>query len=451
MSKRLNITLIGAGSASFSLELIRDIIVAEGLAGSKMTLVDINEEKLRVAATLANRYRDEVKADLTFSASTDRKEGIEGADFVICAVKVGGYGPLEKERQIAEELGYYRGIGDRVSCYYGGIAAYHQLKFMMDLTRDMEAICPDAYLIQTANPVFEATNIVTRCTKIKAVGVCHGHVGYHEIASTLNLNLEHVGVLVAGFNHYVWLLRFMYKGEDAYPLIDQWIEKESEEYWSNGEYFEQMSPGAIGAYQLYGYFPIGDAVRCGTPWSYHSNFEAKKKWFGKNGGFDSEIGWSNYLNSKPKAFEKMQRLANDSDAVLMKELPLTASREQHIKIIDAIANDKETIFQLNIPNSGCIKGIPDDVLVEIPAVASGGGIRGCMIGNMPPRIMHNVLVPRWVRMENILEAYLTGDRRPLLLSLLDDPRTRSYEQARGLIDILFDQPWNEEAAKHYKW
>ncbi len=446
-----NITLIGAGSASFSISLILDVVLTEGLAGSRMTLVDINEERLNVAVTLANRYRDEVKADLTFSATTDRKKGLEGADFVICAVKVGGYGPLEKEREIAEAHGYYRGIGDRVSCYYGGIGAYYQLKFLMDLAGDMEAICPDAFLIQTANPVFEGTNLITRCTKVKAVGVCHGHLSSRVIPRTLGLDLEHVGVLVAGFNHVIWLLRFMYKGEDAYPLIDKWIEEESEEYWCDGEYDEQMTPGAIDAYRLYGRLPVGDAVRCGTPWWHHTDFEAKKKWYGKTGGFDSEIGWANYLGEKPKAFEKMKRFANDSSVVLTKELPLEASGEQHIRIIDAIANDKETILELNIPNNGCIKGIPDDVLVEVPVVVSGGGIQGVVVGDFPPRIMHNVMLPRMVRMENILEAFLTGDRRPLLLSLMDDGRTRSYEQAKGLIDLLLDQPWNEEAAKHYRW
>jgi len=347
-----NITLIGAGSASFSLSLIRDVIVTEGLAGSRMTLVDINEERLNVAVTLANRYRDEAKAALTFSATADRKEGLEGADFVICAVKIGGYGPLEKEREIAEASGYYRGIGDRVSCYYGGVGAYHQLRFLMDLAHDMEAICPDAYLIQTANPVFEATNIVTRCTKIKAVGVCHGHYGYRAIARTLGLDLEDVDVLVAGFNHYVWLLRFMYKGQDAYPLIDKWIEEESEEYWRDGEYAEEMAPGVIDSYRLYGCLPVGDAVRCATPWWHHT---------------------------------------------------------------------------------------------------TGGGFQGVMVGDFPARVMHNVMIPRWVRMENILEAFLTGDRRPLVLSLMDDGRTQSYEQAKGLIDLLLDQPWNEEAAKHYRW
>ena len=108
------------------------------------------------------------------------------------------------------------------------------------------------------------------------------------------------------------------------------------------------------------------------------------------------------------------------------------------------------ILQLNIPNNGAIEGIPDDVLVEIPAVVNGRGIHGVQVGKMPPLVMNNVLMPRMARMENILDAYLTGDRRPLLLSLMDDPRTTSYDQAQGLLDALFAQPWNEEAAKHYQ-
>ena len=445
-----NIVLIGAGSTSFSLHLIRDILLTEGLAGSTMTLVDIDEGRLAVAEALANRYRDEAKADLTFKATPDSKQGLEGAEFVICAVKVGGYGPLEAERRIAEEHGYYRGIGDRVSCYYGGIGAYHQLKFLMDLARDMEAICPHAWLIQTANPVFEGTNLITRCTNIKAVGVCHGHLAYEHIVRALGLDLRDVEVQVAGFNHYVWLTQFRHKGEDAYPLIDEWIEKEAESLWSSDDYPEQMSPGAVDAYRLYGLFPIGDAVRAATPWWHHGSFEAKQKWYGNRGGFDSKIGWDNYLGEKPVANQRMAKLAASPDVSLLEELPLECSGEQHIRIIDAIANDKETTLQLNIPNNGSIKHIPDDVLVEIPAVVSGQGIRGEIIGEMPALVTHNVLIPRWVRMENILGAYLTGDRRPLLLSLMDDPRSQSFAQARELIDVVLDQPWNREAAKHYR-
>ena len=126
------------------------------------------------------------------------------------------------------------------------------------------------------------------------------------------------------------------------------------------------------------------------------------------------------------------------------------SGEQHIPIIDAIANDKEMTLQLNIPNRGSIVGIPDDVVVEIPAVVSGRGIQGVQIGELPKRLMSYVLIPRMRRMEHILQAFVERDRKSLLFMLMEDPRTTSFEQAEALVDELLAQPWNSDAATHYE-
>jgi alpha-galactosidase len=445
------VTLVGAGSASFAVELIRDVIATPGLRGSRMTLMDIDEDRLGVALRIAERYRDEAGAELTFAASSDLEGSLEGAEFVICAVKVGGYGPLEEERRIAEEHGYYRGIGDRVSCYYGGVGAFHQFKFLMELARAMERVCPQAWLIQTANPVFDGTNLITRQTRVKAVGVCHGHFAYRRVAETVGLDLEAVSAQVVGFNHYVWLTRFLHRGRDAYPLIDEWVERKSEDYWRDGEYPEQMSPGAVDAYRLYGLFPIGDAVRAATPWWHHTNPQAKRKWYGRDGGFDSEIGWSRYLQRKEEHRKTWSELAGRSDVRLLEKYPLERGSEQHVAIVDAVANDRETELQLNVPNRGCLPGVPDDVLVEIPVLVSGRGMQGVKVGALPPRVMNNVMLPRLLMMENMHTAFLNGDRKSLVLALAGDPRTRSFEQAKGLIDALLAQPWNAEAEAHYRW
>ena len=454
-----NIVLIGAGSASFSLALLKDLILTKSLWGSRVTLVDIDAERLAIAEGLARRYCDSFMADISFAATLDRKQGLEGADFVICAVKVGGYDPLEAERKIAEEQGYYRGIGDRVSCYYGGVGAYHQLKFLMDLAADMERICPDAWLIQTANPVFEGTNIVTRHTKVKAVGVCHGHFGYQVVAETLGLNVDDVRFQIVGFNHNTWLTHFRYKGQDAYPLIDRWIEEKSESVWSSGEYPEGMSPGAVDTYRMYGLFPIGDAVRCAGPWWHHTDQKTKERWYGRSGpffrkdapgGFDCEIQWNRYLQDKVVLHQELVQLAKQPTAALIEKHPLQSSGEQHISIVDAMVNDKETVLELNVPNDGCLDGVPDDVLVEIPVLVSGRGLQGVRVGRLPASVMNHSMLPRLIRLENILNAYMNRDRKTLVLMLMDDPRTRSFEQAKRLIDTLLAQPWNAGAAEHYR-
>jgi alpha-galactosidase len=458
MSRMANITIIGAGSAAFSLALITDICATKSLWGSTLTLMDISRERADTVASLAERYRKESGVALRIVSTTDRKKALEGAEFVVCTVKIGGYDPLEAERAIAGEHGYYRGIGDRVSCYYGGVGAYHQLAFFLDLARDMESICPGAYLIETSNPVFEGATLLSRHTKIKVVGVCHGHFGYKRLAEALGLAPDEISAQVAGVNHCVWLTDFSHKGRDAYPLIDEWIEKRAARFWESEEYrtaehpwmIEQVSPGAVDAYRLYGLFPIGDATRSATPWWHHGTMNEKRRWYGRDGGFDSEIGWPTYLAWCRQKIAAIEELAREEGTSVLERHPLVPTGEQHIPIVDAISNGKEMILELNIPNNGAISGIADDVVVEIPALVSSRGIQGVHVGALPPRLMNNVILPRVLRMENILDAFVSGDRGTLVLMLMDDPRTRSFDQAKKLIDTLLSQPWNEQAAAHYR-
>lgn len=452
------IVLLGAGSASFTTSITKDLILSESLGHCTFRLMDIDPGRLEEGRRAAESYNQEAKTEIRIETYTDRREALEGADFVICAVKIGGYGPLEAERKIAEEHGYYRGIGDRVSCYFGGVGAYWQLRFMESVARDMEAVCPDAWLVQTANPVFEGTNYITRYSKVKAVGVCHGHFAIYGVADILGLEREKVTADMVGFNHHIYLTDFRYEGKDAYPILDRWIEEKSEDYWKSEAYHtlgplkfapEDLSPGVIDAYKLYGLLPIGDAIRSASPWWHHTDFATKEKWYGRNGGFDSEICWAEYLGQKDTHHESI-RQALDSGAPISSVYPLESSGEQHIPFINAVVSDRYERFTLNVPNNGCVPGIPDDVLVEIPVLASGGGAQGLRMNPLPRRLMDNVMAPRIRTLDNLHEAYRNGDRSLLVLELMHDHRTRSFEQAKGLIDTLLKQPWNADADAHYR-
>lgn len=452
------IVLLGAGSTAFTLELVRDLVLTKALEDCTVRLVDIDESRLQDAAAVAELYRAETGAGIHIETYTDRQAALEGAAYVICAVKIGGYVPLEKERKIAEAHGYYRGIGDRVSCYYGGVGAYWQIRFVEEVVKDMQRLCPDALLIQTSNPVFEATGYVTKYLHANAVGVCHGHWGYQEIAEILGLDPEKVTAEVMGFNHCVYLTDFRYEGKDAYPLIDQWIEEKSEAYWSSPAYNtlnnfrkcpDALSPGAVDAYRQYGLMPVGDAVRSASPWWHHTDLAVKERWYGKNGGFDSEICWNAYLAQKDEQRGAIRDILQEGPSITEK-YPLRRSNEQHIQIIDAMESDRYTRLTLNIPNKGCIPGLDDDVLVEIPAIVSARGIQGIRMPAFPSRMMNNIILPRMCRAGNIMEAYRNGDRSLLILELMNDHRTHSYEQAKALIDDLLAQEWNRDAAAHYR-
>lgn len=459
MPVKHTIVLLGAGSTAFTISVLKDLILTDALRDCTLRLVDIDEGRLEEARETAESYNREAGTAIRVEAYLDRRDSFRGAHYVICAVKIGGYGPLESERKIAESHGYYRGIGDRVSCYFGGVGAYHQLKFLEDVARDMEELCPEAWLVQTANPVFDGTNYLTRYTPVKAVGVCHGHFQAYRVAEIMGLDLEKVTAEMVGFNHHIFLTDFRYQGEDAYPLLDRWIAEKSEAYWNSPAYLnnpskygfapEEMTPSAIAVYKQYGLLPIGDAVRSATPWWHHVDFAAKERWFGPNGGFDSEICWQKYIQERDDHHALLKKTLASGRPVT-EIFPLEASGEQHIPLIGAMVTDTYERLTLNIPNSGCVPGIPDDVMVEIPAIASARGIQGVKMDPLPRLLMDNIIAPRMRTMNNLHQAYREGDRSILVLELCHDARTKSHRQAKTLIDELLAQPWNKEADAHYR-
>jgi alpha-galactosidase len=447
MSKAIKLAIIGAGSAQFSLGLVRDLCLTGGLRGSVVMLMDLDAERLNLVHDLASRYAHETGADLRFEKTTCREDALREADFCINTALAGGHSHEEAERVLLEQHGYYRGLH--------APAFMRQFDLMLGVARDMERWCPDAWLIQSSNPVFEGCTLMTRESSIKVLGLCHGHYGYREIAAVLGLERERVTFEAIGFNHIIWLTHFRYRGEDAYPLIDRWITEDSAGYWKDWQPTfgqTQMSPAAIHMYQFYGLMPIGDASRAlwAEPWWYHLDFAAKQRWWGPLGGFDSAQGWSIYLRYLEHNLQAIRALAADPQRAVTSIFPPTMSDEQIVPIIDSLVNDHQGYYQVNVPNHGALQGLPNDVVVELPAVIDGKGIRPLAVGKLPERIMLGVMWPAWLAAERHLAAFLTGDRRFLLQTILSDQRTRTWEQAEAVLDMLCALPGNEALAQRFK-
>jgi alpha-galactosidase len=210
-----------------------------------------------------------------------------------------------------------------------------------------------------------------------------------------------------------------------------------------------MSPAAVDMYKRFGLFPIGDTARSGG-WKYHTDLKTKKKWYGPLGGFDSEVGWSRYQADLRRQLNRMCKIYDDASVSVTAEFPPMKSGEQHVPIVDAIVNGKESVFQVNVPNRGAVEGIPSDVVVEVPAIVSSRGVQRLRVERLPKRLMLHVIIPRMLRMEWALEAYKEGSRDLLAEWLLSDPRTKSSTQAEETIKEILTLPFNKEMAKHYK-
>ena len=439
----LKITIIGAGSATFSAGIVRDLCVTPGLHGSHIVFMDIDGHRLNMITRLAERLSADLKAGLTFSQTTDRAEALRGADFVINTAQVGGHNWTEAQRSLAEKHGYYRGVR---------LHDFGQSVFFLEVARDIERICPNAWLIQSANPVFEGCTLMARETNVKVLGLCHGHYGYHKIADVLGLDLVHVSAQMPGFNHWIWMTDFRYKGRDAYPLLDAWIENEAEVYWARDDFSfsdNQMSRAAIHQYQLYGLMPIGDTPRM-VGWWYHTDLATKQRWYGRLGGFDSELGWGQYLERIGQRVARVEQAALDESRPVSESFEPVQSKEQIVPIIDSLVNDVQRVFQVNIPNQGqIIKGFPEDLVIECQGVVNGAGIRGVTVPPFPPKLMAGAMIPRWHRAELQVEAIRTRDRQLLLHYLLQDQRSRSLQQAEALLDEWLTDPRNERTAAFF--
>ncbi|MEZ0345630.1 MAG: alpha-glucosidase/alpha-galactosidase [Infirmifilum sp.] len=453
---RVKIAVVGAGSVAWSSKLVHDLLHTPELYGSEVHLMDINEERLRLAKAFADRYADELGAEYKFTTTMDRREAVRDADFVVNAAMHGGHHYYEQMRAASEKHGYYRGVNstewNMVSDYHT-IWGYYQWRLALEIARDVEELAPDAWLIQIANPVFELTTLLSRETRLKVIGLCHGHLGYKEIATTLGLDPSRVEFEAIGFNHVIWLTRLRYDGEDAYPLIDRWIERDSEKYWERwrkeqvNPFDIQMSPAAVDMYRSYGLFPVGDTVRGGT-WKYHWNLETKQRWYGPTGGPDSEVGWRIYLTHGEAWLEELAE-AVKSGQPLAPMFPKGRTDESIVPLIRSIADDAPATYQVNVLNKGAIDGLPDNVAVEVPAEVGAGGVRRPQGLRLPGRILRLVLWPRMLRAEMAIEAFLEGGRQVLIDWLMLDPRTRSDKQAEAAWDEILRLPGNEEMAKHY--
>ena len=127
MSKGIKLGVIGAGSAVFSLGLVRDLCATESLYGSTITLMDIDEERLNNIHKLATRYVDELKVDLKFEKILSREAALKEADFVVNTALFGGHDDAEAQRDAGEKHGYYRGAPGR---------SYNQLRFMLSVAKE---------------------------------------------------------------------------------------------------------------------------------------------------------------------------------------------------------------------------------------------------------------------------------------------------------------------------
>jgi alpha-galactosidase len=446
----IKISIIGAGSAIFSLSLIKDICLCKNLHGSTITFMDISRERLDTAFALCSRYAEEIKIKLNLEKTMDRKTALKGSDFVINTALAAGHHKLAAGWNIAKKFGYRFGGSLHVMHDEAFWVNYYQLKLMEDVLKDVLRICPKAWYILVANPVMAGTTFLKRkYPQANVVGMCHGFSGVYQLAKTLGFKRDDISYEIPGVNHFVWLNKFGYKGKDAFSILDRWIEKHYKNRALSGKPFYGLGSKFIDLYKRFGVYPIGDTGSWGGgSWGYwyHGDKKTEQSW-----NEDPEGSYQRHLKHCEEFPKKMEAAAFDTSKKVSEVFGTQESGEPMIPLIEGLAYDTYQKVVVNIMNDGeFVAGVPNNFEVEVPAIISKKGIQGIKTKPLPTSIQAFILRDYVAPTEIELEAYSKGSREGLLKLILMDPWTKSEKQAKDLLKAILAMPFHEEMRKHYQ-
>jgi alpha-galactosidase len=446
----VKISIIGAGSAVFSLRLVTDLCLTPSLAGSTISFMDIDEGRLDAIHRLCQRYADEIGNTLILEKTTDRRESLKGADFVINTALAAGHDRLRAGWEVARKYGYRMGGSLHVMHDEAFWINFYQFKLFDSVMEDVLDLCPNAWYLMVDNPVLAGiTYLGRKYPQAKIVGLCHGFSAVYKIADLLGLDREHLTYEIPGVNHFVWLTHLYHRGQDVMPLLDQWIETDAPTYWETCKPSDYMGPVAVDLYKRFGVFPIGDTCNPGGgswPYWYHVDEGTEQRWH------ESPSGWyGDYFGWLARTVAQIKQVGDDSTEKVMATFPPKLSGEVMVPMIEALACDIPRVLVGNIPNSGdFVPGVPRNFAVEIPTLVSKRGIQGIKTEGLPEPLIAHILRDRVAPIEVELEAYTTGSKRLLEQLILMDPYTRSVDQARALLDEILALPYHDDMREHYR-
>ncbi len=432
---RTKLVLIGAGSTAFTPGLLADICGSPALRNAEVSLVDVDPWAVETMVGLAKRISDERGADLLVSGTTDRREALPGANFVTTTIAVGGARGWDTDVRVPEKYGVAQTVGDSVGP--GGVfRSLRHVPEIVAIARDMEDLCPDAWLFNYTNPLTPIVRGVQKATSIRCVGLCHGVLHTRQvIARDLGYDPHDVNVVFAGVNHLCWLLDVRHKGEDLYPqfraFLAEGLQRASGES-VNDPYdgFQTVSAMLTG---LYGLFPSPGDRHVAEFFPYFLKDDGGSLKYGTQSGLDMT---NRILSTKDTTREQLRAQADGLEPLDPHLLDSAREGERLTQIITAIVNDLQMPeLAVNVRNDGLIANLPDWAVVEVPGQISGFGVRGVSVGNLPEGIA-GILRQRIDQQELTVDAALSGRRDLAIQALLADPLMAqvSVEDAAAMFD-----------------
>ena len=382
----IKVVIIGAGSAIFAKNLLGDMILLSDIPLREIALVDIHPEKLHVMEQVIRKMVEQSHRQIEVTASTERKDVLPGADYVINAIGVGGPDIYKRDLEIADRYGVKQVVGDII----GPAGIFRMLRAypaMFDTLKDMEKLCPNAYYFNYTNPMAGLCLALNQVSDIKIFGFCHSVQGTAgQIADYLGVEHDRLQYWAAGINHMAWYLQLKVDGADAYPKFKAMTDtlekmhdvsgKEHEYHWINEDpkmKYPFSDAVRMTIMQHFGYFNSESPYHMSeyTPYFRKTDEDIQKYRVEDRWWLAHELGNDDY-------YDELKDLIHTG-----KDIPFSLTEEYAPRVIRAIETGIPFRANLNVMNTGLIPNLPLDCCVEVPCYCDSEGIHPCYVGPLP--------------------------------------------------------------------
>lgn len=416
----IRVAFIGAGSVVFAKNLLTDILSFPELQDSVIALHDIDPERLETAGMMTRWVGAELGGRARIEEHLDRRAALDGADYVINMVQIGMHPATLLDFEIPRKYGLKQTIADTLGI--GGIfRGLRTIPFMLELARDMSALCPRALLLNYTNPMSMLVWAVYRAyPQLRVVGLCHSvqHTA-REIASYIDVPADKLVYACAGINHIAWMLRLEVDGEDVYPRLRAAME-DPRIFDRDKVRFELM--------RQFGYLVTESSEHNAE---YTPYFLKRDDLIERYDIPVDEYIHRSELNLAMYDFTREMLLAGG-------EFTLERSVEYGSLIIHSEVTGQPRVIYGNVENTGLIPNLPDGCCVEVPVVVDRTGLHPCYAGSLPPQLAGSCL-PHVVVQDLVVRAALEGRRDHIYHAAMLDRHTGAVlalDEIRAMVDEL---------------
>ncbi|MCL2704446.1 MAG: alpha-glucosidase/alpha-galactosidase [Defluviitaleaceae bacterium] len=432
-------TFIGAGSLGFTTALARDILSFEAFRDCEIHLMDIHEGRLASVAKVIEKLIAAGKYAATVHSTTDRKKALKGADGVLITILQGGVDVWRHDIEIPKKYGVDINVGDTRGPS-GVMRFLRTAPVMLDIIRDVEALCPDAVVLNYTNPMGMLCSYLQRMSKVNITGLCHSVQGTADmLAGWIGAKPDEVAYTCSGINHTAFYLDFRWNGKDAYPLIKDKV--------MNDPAVANAEPVRNEMFLQLGYYPTESSGHNSEylPW-FRKRPDLIEKYCTHgtnwNPGVHAYI-LNEYLKAEATWEERFKEHEENED------VNLERGGEYASNIFNALFGDgKPFVFNGNQLNNGLISNLPPMACVETPVLASPAGLQRFNVGPLPDNLA--ILVDLSARIEEMaVNAAITGEPWKVLQANLFDPLTASVLSMAEIREMTQEMLTKNEAFLGY--